>query len=515
MPAAAVAVPSTIQHVEIFPSGAAISRSVAVPASEERVREVRIEGLPGSLVASSIQLRPEDAEALQIGGFRFLSNENPVKPDDPRTRELRDQLEHLDTQLREVREERARIEARISHFEGLAQSIKESLKEEAKAESYDLALKAWESLEEVRSDGQARLAELAKRQEDLQRERNEVQEDFDEQVQELSKLSGVLVVDVIGATATEAPLELNYQIREAGWNPVHEIRAQPEKGTVKWVYKASIRQQTGEDWKNVPVTLKSISALYAGDLPELPPIFLHQAADRQESKMAAFSVRSADVAGAPPAQMEMAQPESTTASFFMKLPEPLSLVSGREAVVREAFSKELQTEFWSQSVPELSNEAWLMAGTTNELGWPILGGEAYAYIDGQLVARKFLPGYGVGEEIELALGKNEKIAVERHERKRKEAEGGLIDRTKRHEIKYETIVTNNMAVAHRVVLEDRFPIGRDNKIQVRQISPKGVEPEEGTGLFKWETTLSPGATESMVTEYTVTYPAEWTVFPKL
>jgi uncharacterized protein (TIGR02231 family) len=233
--------------------------------------------------------------------------------------------------------------------------------------------------------------------------------------------------------------------------------------------------------------------------------------------MARKMMDSVSYAAGTPMEMEQtiqAEPESTTASFFIKLPEPLTVESDEGPVVREAFTGTMKAEFWSEAVPHLSTDAWLMAGTTNDLGWPILPGEVYAYIDGQLVSRKNLVGIAAGEEIEFALGKNEKIAIERIERKRKSSEGGLIDKTKRHEIKYETTVTNRMPVAHRVVLQDRFPVGRDNKIQVRIQSPKDVEPEEGTGLFKWERTLEPGAKVVMNTEYTVLYPAEWTIHPK-
>ena len=199
----------------------------------------------------------------------------------------------------------------------------------------------------------------------------------------------------------------------------------------------------------------------------------------------------------------------------MNLPQRLSLESGESPVVREAFSAKLKAEFWSEAVPELSTDAWLMAGMVNELGWPILAGDSYSYIDDQLVARRWLPGYAAGEDVELSLGRNEKIKIERKERVKKQAEGGIIDKTKRHDIKYETTVENRMAVAHRIVLQDRFPIGRDNKIQVRTLQPKDVEPEEGTGIFKWERSLNPGASTIMITEFTVIYPAEWDIYPPL
>lgn len=503
---------STLTEVELFPAGAAVTR---VATLEAAATSVEIAGLPAALMPSSIQISPLGDADLRIGGFSFLPNENPVKPDDPRTAELRQAVDRIDEQLRSLQLERKEIESRISHYSGIASSLRQSLNEDANTEAFDLAIKIWETVETVTREGQDQLGVLGKTEKDLQTARLEAQEDLNEKVDTLSRISGVLRFDVTGASAAGARLAIKYQVREAGWNPVHEIRAIPAQGTVEWIYKARIWQQSGEDWTDVAVSLKSASALYAAGLPELPPLYIQQMENRPMARKMMDSVSYA----AAPMQMkeerlEEARPESTTASFFIKLPEPLTLASGKEPVVREAFTGRLKADFWSEAVPQLSTDAWLMAGTTNDLGWPILPGEAYAYIDGQLVSRKNLAEIPVGEEIEFALGKNEKIAIERHERKRKSSEGGLIDRTKRHEIKYETIVTNRMPVAHRVVLQDRFPVGRDNKIQVRVDSPKDVEPEEGTGLFKWERTLDPGAKGVLTTEYTVLYPAEWTVYPR-
>ena len=505
---------SSIQAVEVFPAGASVMREVTLEANADLLVPVELDGLPSSLMASSVQINPLDGSALRIGGFTFLPHENPVKPDDPRTEAEREALKGIDARLRDLRQEREAIESRISHYKGMADSLRRSLSEEADTEAFDLAVKIWSEVELVTRDGQARLADLAETELNLRNQRADAQEALDELVNSLRKTSGVLRFDVRGDVSGGARLTLKYQIREAGWNPVYEIRATPAKGTLEWIYKARIWQQSGEDWSKVTASLKSTSALHATGLPELPPLFLEHMEYRPLARKMMDSVSYA--AGAPVEMEEMAQavPESTTASFFMKLPEALTLASGKGPVVREAFTGSLKAEFWSEAVPQLSTDAWLMAGTENTLGWPILPGEAYSYIDGQLVSRKNLAGIAAGEEIELALGKNEKISIERVERKRKSSEGGLIDKTKRHEIKYETTIANRMPVAHRVVLQDRFPVGRDNKIQVRIQSPKDVEPEEGKGLFKWERTLEAGGKAVLNTEYSVLYPAEWNIHPK-
>lgn len=517
----ATAVTSRIQHVELYPSGAAITREVVVEPQATSEFLVEVADFPSSVIASSFQITPLGEGDFKVGGFAFLPNENPVEEDDPRTADLRGRVDRLSDRERILREQRTAIESRITHHDYVVQSIRKSLEEDADTDGFELIQSAWGMLETVRQEGQSRLAELAKEEKQLATELKEARKDLAELVNKLSRKSGVLRCDLSGNLNREIRLLVRYQVREAGWGPVHEVRANPARGTVSWIYKARINQNTGEDWNDVQVSLNSASAMQGGSLPNLPPLILRRiearvgymaskarAMEQEVMELSPMSAGADMLAGAP-------QPESTTTGFFIHLPQALSLESGKEPVVREAFTGDLKSEFWSEAVPELSTEAWLMAGMTNELGWPILPGEAYCYIDGQLVSRRYIESVASGEEMEFALGRNEKISLERKERVKKESEGGLIDKTKRHEIKFETTVTNRMAVGHRVVLQDRFPIGQDNKIQVRILSPKDVEPEEGTGIFKWERTLDAGKNAVLQTEYIVTYPADWMIQPPL
>ncbi|MGC9451940.1 MAG: mucoidy inhibitor MuiA family protein, partial [Oceanipulchritudo sp.] len=432
--------------------------------------------------------------------------------------ELRGAIEAIDDKLRVLRQEGEAIAKRMDYLNEVADSIRKSLEEEASEEGYALAGTAWERVESASRDGQARVAELEKVIKTVSTERAKKQKELDEQVAELRQRAGVLRFDLSGALSGSTNLLLRYQVRDAGWQPVHEIRANPANGSVEWTYKARMWQRSGEDWERVMVTLNSASALYASGLPELAPLFLQRVEGRPLMARAKDLMQGEGVAYemAPAAAAAVeAERSATTTGFFMNLPEVVTLESGSEPAVRPAFTDTLPADYWSEAVPALSTEAWLMAGLTNELGWPILAGESYFYIDRQLVARRHLDSISAGEEIELSLGVNENIAIERKERVKEESEGGLIDRTKKHAIKFETTVENRMPVTHRVVLQDRFPIGRDNKIQVRTIQPKDAEPEEGTGIFKWERQIPSGSKAVMTTEYIVTYPAEWTVYPPL
>ena len=514
-----VAVDSQIKQVELYPSGAAVIRKVDVPASSDNQVIIRMEGLPRNLMESSLQVSVDGEAAIRLGGFTYLPNETPVMEDDPRTEALRMQVKSVDREMATTHERIESIQARIQFSQSLANEVRGSLKESATADAFDLAQTAWKEFEAISETGREQVAELNESLRELGIKRKDIQKDLDDLVKDLNATTGVLQLDLSGDLSKGVTLLVGYQMRQAGWAPVHEIRAVPAKGTIEWVVKARLHQNTGEDWNDVAVSLNSASALYAGQLPELRPLYLRRLEARpyargQSSADAVYELSPMEVR-TEKAGFAAQAPEATTTGFFIPLADVVSVESGEPPVVREALRGVLKSEFWSECVPALSTDAWLMAGFTNDLGFPVLAGEAYNFIDGQLVARTHIQEIPVGEEVEQSLGTNENIVVERVERLKKESKGGLIDKTKRFDIKYETTVANRMPVAHRIVLQDRFPIGRDNKIQVKRISPKDVEPEEGKGTFKWERTIDAGGSVNMITEYSVNYPAEWQVVPAL
>ena len=72
-----------------------------------------------------------------------------------------------------------------------------------------------------------------------------------------SRPYGQLTLQVICKKSGEIPVSLSYYTRNAGWTPVYDIRVNSKTNKMKLVYKASVTQTTGVDWKGSKLTLST------------------------------------------------------------------------------------------------------------------------------------------------------------------------------------------------------------------------------------------------------------------
>ncbi|KAF8319062.1 hypothetical protein DL93DRAFT_2164755 [Clavulina sp. PMI_390] len=94
-----------------------------------------------------------------------------------------------------------------------------------------------------------------------------------------SEVAVVLVAEEAGAIE----LVLSYVVRRASWTSSYDIRADlygvetssasaDKNGpTVRLQYRASVTQMTGEDWKDVPITLSTASPQIGAKIPKVKP----------------------------------------------------------------------------------------------------------------------------------------------------------------------------------------------------------------------------------------------------
>jgi len=160
------------------------------------------------------------------------------------------------------------------------------------------------------------------------------------------------------------------------------------------------------------------------------------------------------------------------------------------------------------TVPVLAPEAYLRATATNTSSLLLLPGPARVFHGTQFTGETTLDTVAAGEEIELQLGVDDQVRVER-ELKRRSTGKAVIGGTRTIDIGYEITVENHRRGPARVTVKDRVPVSADGdiKVRLREASPSPAEQSD-LGELTWELKLDGGQAASVRYRFTVEHPAQ-------
>ncbi len=87
--------------------------------------------------------------------------------------------------------------------------------------------------------------------------------------------NGEVLVKVDAKRAGTYEFEVSYLVNNAGWFPSYDIRAKNINEPIQIIYKANVRQETKEDWRNVKLRFSSSNPNSSGVAPELKTYYLN------------------------------------------------------------------------------------------------------------------------------------------------------------------------------------------------------------------------------------------------
>jgi uncharacterized protein (TIGR02231 family) len=149
------------------------------------------------------------------------------------------------------------------------------------------------------------------------------------------------------------------------------------------------------------------------------------------------------------------------------------------------------------TAPVRAAEAHLRAKVTNSSEHTLLPGAAAVFHGGDFVGSTALEIWAPGEEVELALGVDDRVRVER-ELVRRTASRAVLSTTRRREAEHRIRVSNHSPRAAKVTVLDQLPVSRDEGIVVKELRLDPA-PAERTdlGVLTWVLDLAQGQTKEI------------------
>ncbi len=474
-------------EVVLYRDGAVV-KAAARASLATGTEEFTIYGLSPYIQEDSLQVEvlPDTIEVLELK----LSDTFLEKPYQEKRNQLIGALEDVKAKL-------AKVQASIKSTEALLETLQ---KKDTCNKTLRKCIKEMEPLFEKYYN---KLATLSLRLARLKDQKARIEK----QLQQLSppEKTKTLKLLVHSNIATEATVKVSYYVHNAGWSPYYIFRVNPETSQVIVRYMAQLYQNTGQDWKNVRITLSTGNPFFGGSLPEPEPwvVDIYRPRPKRALLKTLQAVdRAAELQKAPSVKEELL-------SFSITLPERLTLLSGRTKTQKVLIDrKTVQSEIRYRAVPALTERVFLEGRLKNPFEIPMLSGPVTVFAGGTLTNRTSLTEVITpGAELKLSLGVDPSVTVKKTLKKKFTETEGLFSKEEKVRYEFELEVKNGKTIHVKLTLQDSLPVSRNEKIKVHILRPT---PEEANiteeGLASWELNLQPRQRKTIPVVFTVSFP---------
>jgi uncharacterized protein (TIGR02231 family) len=318
-------------------------------------------------------------------------------------------------------------------------------------------------------------------------------------------------------------MDLTAVTARAGWEPSYDVRLAADGTTAGLTFRALVRQQTGEDWNDVDLTLSTARPSAGGAPPELYPwrvsFFRPQAPmpapapAPYRAMMAKGAMKSEDKAivmeqaEAAPAEFQTSEISSEQTSVSFHIPRSVDIPSDNSQHGSVVAMEQLPVSMEFLAVPKLSPFVYLRSEIVNRASYPLLPGRINIFTGNTFTGSSNLKKVAAGEKFDLFFGTDDQISVKREELKQ-HREAGLFGRN-RMSYRYRIEVSNFRGESQTVTVRDQLPVAGDAEIKVSLDEPS-IKPDEirDDGRLTWKLPMKAGEKREITFGIVVEYPKD-------
>jgi len=332
-----------------------------------------------------------------------------------------------------------------------------------------------------------------------------------------------VIIDV--ASGGSLTLDLNSVTPKAGWEPSYDVRLAADGKSAELTFRALVRQQTGEDWRDVDLSLSTSRPAIGGTPPELfpwrislyrpqPPMPMPVMApaprsvykkDARASSMDEAEILPAEAqASALYATAQVAE-EQTSVTFIIPRKVDIPSDGTRHGSVVAMENLPLSLEFLA--VPKLAPNVYLKSEIVNRAPFPLLAGRVNIFTGNNFSGSSQLKKVAAGEKFDLYFGTDDQVTVKREELK-VHKEAGLFGKN-RMAYRYRIEVQNFRKEPQTIIVRDQLPLAGDDEITIALDNPS-LKPEEikNDGVLTWKLLVKPGEKQEIGFGIIIDYPKD-------
>lgn len=318
-------------------------------------------------------------------------------------------------------------------------------------------------------------------------------------------------------------LNVEYLIKGTSWDMTYTLRADHAGRKVELSVNGEIFQKTGENWNNIRISLSTGTPSYTLNPPSLPPWYVTVRENIGRMKKSGYpqkmEQRMDDVS-----QQELKKERSPAFSRHgsrveISFPHPITVISSKRKQKKKIQSYTLSgtdiEKFYYEALAGVSESSYLTVQLKNGTDLPWLQGKAQVFLSGEYTGSLTIPFTPQGQKQTLVLSSEPSLSVTKTLIKRFEDSPGVFDKKKRISYSFLLEVKNGLDHTAPIELKDRFPVSRNEKVEIEVIDlsepfAKGEtdSADYHSGMRLWRFNLAAGATRKITYRVTITFPKD-------
>jgi uncharacterized protein (TIGR02231 family) len=491
---------SEIYQVNLFTRGAQIKRKAAFQL-DKGISRVVIQGVSNNLDPASIRVSASNDIVILTVTHKSAIISNPKKL--PIIRMMEDSLDLVSYQI----EEEKNLRFVLDQEQSLLLANKE-LKGDKGVNLIDLedALLLYrKQLSSIRKG----LLESTIRESRLNQRKTLLEKQLTEFRQSNQQPSYEILVTLTTAMAQRnASLDLSYFVSEASWEPLYDLRVKNLNSPIELLYKAEVRNNSGENWENVKLHLSSANPDFSG----VPPVLYTQRLYTGSVQPASFSKRGDKMMKSytldePNVASIEADIQQKGTSFEFVVPVNINAVANNQPQAIELFTHQLKGNFSYFTVPKLEKEAFLITGISGWEDLNLLAGNASIYFEGTFVGSSLIDPGATQDTLNVSLGRDKGIVVQR-EKLREFSSSNITGSRKKEILVYQISIRNTKKEPVFITIEDQVPVSSAKDISVDVTELSGGTWNAADGKVTWRAAVAPGETINLRLGFEVKYPKD-------
>jgi len=514
-----------ITSVTVYPDRAMTTRSTPLTLKPGSYL-VSFDNLPPLIQDDSVRVEGKGSAGVTIVGLEvkrvFLeqSGEKRVREIDEEIRTLERQSGGLDARKSGLTSQKAFLDSiRVAWGERISKEL--AIGRPTAAELLEASAFVGSGVtkaEELSRDLDTEKRQIKDKIDALRRQRDEAEGSYR---RESKSVEVGLEVSRAGTLA----LDLSAVTPQAGWVPSYDVRLAADGTTAGLTFRALVRQQTGEEWQDVDLTLSTARPSAGGAPPELYPwrisfyrplpmaAPLMAAAPRMVYKSNRAMADAAEYGSAEakeenaPAGYQTAETSSQQSSISFHIPRRVEIPSDNSQHGSVVAMEQLPVSLEFLALPKLSPFVFLKSEIVNRAAYPLLPGRVNIFTGNTYTGSSQLKKVAAGEKFDLYFGSDDQVTVKREELKQ-HTEAGLFGKN-RMSYRYRIEVANFRGEPQTVTVRDQLPLAGDAEIKVSLDEPS-IKPDEirDDGRLTWKLPLKAGEKREFTFGIVVEYPKD-------